>query len=171
MSIADVIRGNLSEIGCGRKTLTITGHSMGAAMAMLAMIDLKNHGYQMAPTYNFGSPRVGNAALAAVLDTSFDVFRITHNKDPAPHMPPVVTPFMHTATEIFYDGNFTGGNYTIGDSTGEDPNGSNRYAGLTDMPAMALSSSKHLEYFYDVTGFRMDGESCSDLEVLNVVVA
>jgi len=83
----------------------ITGHSLGGALASLAVIDLpangianKNHIH----LYTFGSPRVGDANMAkAVLDNVYEAWRITHNKDIVPHVPPcniangVCTPYIY----------------------------------------------------------------------------
>jgi len=45
--------------------------------------------------------------------------RITHWKDPVPHLPPREFKFWHFHTEVFYDEKFT--KFTICDSSGEDP--------------------------------------------------
>ena len=41
-----------------------TGHNLGAALATLTAMDLA-HDYDGVSCYNYGSPRVGNAAFSA----------------------------------------------------------------------------------------------------------
>merc|ERR1711924_256747 len=63
-SIASFVKGNLSAIGWTPGFgITVTGHSLGAAEATIAMYDLKNEGYNIKPTYTFGQPRVGDDAF------------------------------------------------------------------------------------------------------------
>jgi len=57
--IADDINASVSKIG--KLPLYVTGHSLGAALATIAVQSLeKSFGDQIAALYTFGSPRVGN---------------------------------------------------------------------------------------------------------------
>ena len=82
----------------------ITGHSLGAALAVLCAMDLHYaHGLPMATLYTFGKPRVGNVAFAKWYDTSpFVSWRVTHWRDPVPHLPMQSLGFQHDALESFY---------------------------------------------------------------------
>lgn len=107
----------LHEIGCtpngADSLLYITGHSLGAALTHLAMFTLENAGYRVAKTYSFEAPRVGNSFFSEAFSARFvqrvPVFRITHYKDPAPHLPPKALGFVHIQQEVYFDerGNFT----------------------------------------------------------------
>ena len=49
-------------------------------------------GYNVGLSYLFESPRVGNANFVAAFDHEFarriPMYRITHSRDPVPHLPP-----------------------------------------------------------------------------------
>ncbi len=86
-------------------TVFITGHSLGAALATLASLDL--HAWNTA-TYTFGCPRVGSPTFAAAFDKFVpNNYRVTSGWDIIPPLPPVminplsVSPsvYQHTAGE------------------------------------------------------------------------
>ena len=52
-------------------------------------------------------------------------WRLTHHKDPVPHVPFEEWDFHHQPTEVFYDEASDG--YTLCDSSGEDPLCSDQY--------------------------------------------
>lgn len=109
----------LAEIGCvpekqasaARGTTSsvyVTGHSLGAAISTLAMCFLGEAGFNIKLSYNFESPRVGNAKFAAVFDKEFarsiPVYRVTHHKDPVVHLPlRWIFDYTHVSVEVFYD--------------------------------------------------------------------
>ena len=51
-------------------------------------------------------------------------FRLVHNKDLVPHLPPHVD-FNHVANEVFFDEKMT--SYKVCSDTGEDPTCSNKF--------------------------------------------
>merc|ERR1711934_1345773 len=59
----------------------------------MAIFALDYTGFKVAKSYTFESPRVGNQAFAEAFDRAFarrfPVFRVTHHKDPAVHVPPM----------------------------------------------------------------------------------
>jgi len=116
--------------------LYVTGHSMGAALTELAMFTLQHHGFNVAKTYMFEAPRVGNKAFvdafASNFKRKFDVFRITHARDPFVHLPPTVLGYLHVQTEVFYD---IKGNYKVCIGN-EDPGCSDQY---WDIPGMLMN--------------------------------
>jgi predicted lipase len=87
--------------------MLITGHSLGAALATLAALDIKR---RLAPTnhidfYTFGSPRVGNVNFTNYLmeqfpDGKYD--RVTHYNDMVAHVPPPIMGFNHGGNEVWY---------------------------------------------------------------------
>ncbi|CBZ36652.1 lipase, putative [Leishmania donovani] len=135
-------------------TLFITGHSLGGAMAMLAAVelttwnmleadvlgkDVQSRGavsppLHLAPVelYTFGEPRVGNGYFSnwslSVL-TRKRSFRLTHARDPVPHVPPRTFTYVHMPREVWYPTD--GEKYHLCRGTGfsEDPLCSNSVFG------------------------------------------
>merc|ERR1719336_3501262 len=99
----------LLDAGCepGSHKLHMTGHSLGGAIAHLAMFALEESGYEVASSYTFEAPRVGNRAFSAEFSKRFarrfPVFRITHHRDPVPHLPPQIMGYRHPETEVYYN--------------------------------------------------------------------
>lgn len=128
----------LGEVGCGTTAgkdndLYITGHSMGAAVTHLAMFQLANAGWNVAKTYSFESPRVGNKAFSDAFTERFTrkipVFRITHSQDPVVHLPANAWGFTHVQTEVYFDAS---GAYKVCTEV-EDPSCSDQYGNVPDM--------------------------------------
>ena len=69
--------------------MTIVGHGASGALATLAALELADAGVPVAELVTFGAPRVGNKAFASHFEDSvaFPVHRVTHARDPVPHMP------------------------------------------------------------------------------------
>lgn len=100
---------SLNDLGYGAgSSIQTTGHSLGAAVNSLAMIDLSAEGWNIAESYDFGKPRTGDSDFASLFTTMFKgrTWRVTHSRDPVPHLPPsnliVNWHFEHTEPEIFY---------------------------------------------------------------------
>lgn len=98
---------SLSDIGCvpGGDPIFITGHSLGAAVATVATLELKVKGFDVRASYLFESPRVGNEEFAEFFDSQFngkDVWRITHRADPVPDTPAGFH-YTHTGQEVYFD--------------------------------------------------------------------
>ena len=74
------------------KTLYITGHSLGAALATLCAIDIAaNTPYRSPHLYTFGSPRVGDPAFMKVFTQYVpDCHRIANPFDLVTHAPPSI---------------------------------------------------------------------------------
>lgn len=88
-----------------------TGHSLGAALAQLASMELTARGITVSGMYNFGQPRTGNAAYATFSTKTFpsSTYRHVHYADPVPHVPPPAAGYTHICTEMYepneiYDG-------------------------------------------------------------------
>ncbi len=65
--------------------LYLTGFSHGGALALLTAAVLKLESVACDATYVFGSPRVGDAAFVASIDTP--VYRFEYGRDLVPHVP------------------------------------------------------------------------------------
>jgi hypothetical protein len=78
-------------------TLTITGHSLGAALATLLALDVVEQNIFASPSViTFASPFVGDAQFARTYDTEVpNTWRITNLVDVVPKLPPPVWGFDH----------------------------------------------------------------------------
>jgi predicted lipase len=82
-----------------------TGHSLGAAMALLTGLDLIKAGYKVG-MYNFGQPRVGNQKFSNYVLTLWpEHWRVIHHQDIVPHNPSsgILMDYWHTCTERYED--------------------------------------------------------------------
>lgn len=85
----------------------ITGHSLGGILATFAALDIKP---VLSPKtdlsfYTFGSPRPGNDQFSDFVMTHFpdgDYSRVTHLRDPVPHVPSKNFGYKHAGQEIWY---------------------------------------------------------------------
>ena len=141
------------------RSVHVTGHSLGGAIATIASYDLQNA--RLCPTsgsclsiasvYTFGAPRsINNAFAAHYLKTKvWPMWRFTHWKDPVPHVPLMQMGFHHVGTEVFLgqckktpDGSFEPVRILgFGDGSGEDSRCSN--AVMNGLPHV----SDHTDYF------------------------
>jgi predicted lipase len=123
-------------------SILTTGHSLGGALSEIAGMRLKAKFSKKVEVHNFGCPRVGNAAMAQFLGTRVDtLFRVVHNKDIVPHLPPEALEFHHSAYEVFFNEGMD--SYVICSNSGEDKNCSNKYS-------PDFSAADHGYYFLDL---------------------
>jgi predicted lipase len=82
-----------------------TGHSLGAGLSLMTNLDLSQiYSTKMSTTYNYGCLRIGNAQFANYMKLKLPtIFRVVHNKDPVPHVPPFDFSYQHPAYEVLYD--------------------------------------------------------------------
>jgi feruloyl esterase len=98
--------------------IVITGHSLGAALATFAAVNVKtklNIPASKITFYTFGSPRTGNQAFTDYLYSLYPnggCQRVTHYNDVVPHLPPTVLGFNHIGDEIWYKNPGTDLSYT-----------------------------------------------------------
>jgi hypothetical protein len=84
------------------RPLWITGHSLGAALAMLAAnLCADDPSFGLRGVYTFGSPRVGDPGFGAKIHVP--VFRFRNDSDLVPHLPPGLI-FRHAGRLQFLDG-------------------------------------------------------------------
>jgi len=118
--------------------IQITGHSLGASLAVHAALDIiQTLNVSVDVVYNFGQPRVGNVAFQQYQIQTLATYRVTHWQDPVPHLPPQILGFVHAPTEIFY--NADSSDYTTCNASGEDPSCSDQF--LVD-----VAVNDHLTY-------------------------
>ena len=81
----------------------LTGHSLGGALAVLALPDVKDSIGAVTGLMTFGQPRVGNKKFASWFGSQVDHERVVHYGDPVPHSPMKSNGYYHDGTEIWYD--------------------------------------------------------------------
>ena len=111
---------------CPNCTVHVTGHSMGAAEAVLCVVDLRLQGYKP-EMWNFGLPRVGDKKFAEWFDAETKandqtVYRLVERHDVVPHLPPRAMGFHHIATEVWHRNvkSIKSNTYVVCDGSGED---------------------------------------------------
>jgi triacylglycerol lipase len=112
-SVWATISATLARWKGGGRTLWITGHSLGGALALLATATLRfpAGGGAAVPTpvagvYTFGQPRVGTRDFGQACDADFGdfYFRFVNNADIVPRIPPRVLGYWHAGNLEFIDG-------------------------------------------------------------------
>lgn len=106
--------------------ITVTGHSLGAALATLCAMDLHSIDIAASKVFNYGCPRLGNSVMYEFYKTTVagTKWRVTHARDPVIHLPTQTpwarnTSFWHTANEVFFK-NENGLDHVVCDGSGED---------------------------------------------------
>lgn len=91
----------------GNTRITVLGHSLGGAMATLAGPDIKcNLNQQNVDVCTFGGPRVGKPDFRGKFNAEIArCYRVTNQFDIVPHVPTIVTGWMHVGEEVEVDGN------------------------------------------------------------------
>ena len=91
----------------GSVPILFTGHSLGAALATFAVLDIKRNIKGLTNPikfYSFGSPRVGNQVFTDYLMSSLaeSYQRVTHYTDVVVQVPPRQLGFNHAGNEVWY---------------------------------------------------------------------
>ncbi|KAI0027798.1 lipase [Vararia minispora EC-137] len=83
-------------------SVTVVGHSLGAALALLDGVFLQLHLSSEASvqTIGFGMPRVGNQEWADYVDAHLNVTHVNNKQDPIPVLPPIFLGYHHPSGEI-----------------------------------------------------------------------
>ena len=86
-------------------TLWVTGHSMGAALATLAVARWRERSRGIDGLYGFGQPRIGDRSFSLHFDFDFKprAFRIVNNHDIVSRVPPRVFGYRHTGTFKYFN--------------------------------------------------------------------
>jgi triacylglycerol lipase len=87
------------------QTLWVAGHSLGAALAALAVTASGKEGLVINGLYTFGMPRVGNKAFARRFDKKFRrrTFRFVNNNDLVTRIPLGVLQYKHVGRLMYLD--------------------------------------------------------------------
>jgi len=76
------------ESNCSRCQLWVTGHSLGASMALLAAYNVSFWTRHAPVLYTFGQPRSVNGAFARMVEERIPrIYRLVNAADPVPHIP------------------------------------------------------------------------------------
>jgi hypothetical protein len=92
------------------QNLYITGHSLGAAMAVVAAARIFSADYLdwqslVRGVYTYGQPSVGDETFARHFEKQFELYRHVFRYDVVPHLPPSDTgSFPHFGTELYSEG-------------------------------------------------------------------
>ncbi|RKP37701.1 Alpha/Beta hydrolase protein, partial [Dimargaris cristalligena] len=85
--------------------LTISGHSLGAALASIAAVDFIHRNQCLAEkvrVVTFGKPRVGNEAYIQHYNSlDLDSFSVVNKNDVVPHLPPRLLGYRHESGEVW----------------------------------------------------------------------
>lgn len=84
------------------KSMTLCGHSLGAALATLLALDLvANTQYKDLALYNFASPRTGDQKFAEVFNRLVpNTYRIANGRDLVTEIPPSFLSHKHSYTHV-----------------------------------------------------------------------
>jgi len=94
-----------SLIENGRRTLWVTGHSLGAALATLAVARWRENRQPVGGLYAFGQPRTGDRTFSQNFDFDFKpyTFRIVNHRDVVTRTPPRALGYRHTGTFKYFN--------------------------------------------------------------------
>jgi len=87
------------------KSLWFTGHSLGAALATLAVARLRADDHPVDGLYTFGQPRTGDRGFAREFNNDFKpyTFRFVNNSDTITRIPPRSLSYSHVGTFRYFD--------------------------------------------------------------------
>lgn len=84
--------------------ITVTGHSMGGALAAICSLDIINNIRFVQSLITFASLRTGNQAFATAINSLIpNVQRVVHYRDPVPHLPGQSFGYIHYSPEVWYN--------------------------------------------------------------------
>jgi len=91
--------------GENSQALWLTGHSLGAALASVAVSHLLTDRQDVAGMYNFGQPRAGDDEFAGTFNSKFEDrhFRFVNNNDSVTRVPPREFGYSHTGSLRYID--------------------------------------------------------------------
>lgn len=163
LAIAEDVWAQLSAIGCTKSTpLHLTGHSLGGAIATLALFDLSRLGYNVTKAYTFGQPVVGDGAFAKAFNetvSSTTLLRVEKTEDVIVHIS--MDNVHHVGTEIYYEGSTTGGYGVCTDEAACPNDKTNAEAVAMLFKCRIPKNCPHLTYLEPAIDFRLDGSSCT----------
>ncbi len=86
------------------QTLWVTGHSLGGALAVLAVDHFTDAGVEVAGLYTYGQPRVGDKTFAQNFDRKMGraSFRFVNDEDLGTRVP-LAPAYRHVGTQCYFD--------------------------------------------------------------------
>jgi len=86
------------------KSLWFTGHSLGAALATLAVAKMRDRNQSVSGLYTFGQPRIGDRDFAKKFNDDFGkyTFRFVNNNDVVARIPPRELQYRHVGTLKYF---------------------------------------------------------------------
>ena len=100
------IRNTISGFQRNGQSLWFTGHSLGAALATLAVATLRyKEDKPVYGLYTFGQPRTGDRDFERTFNLDFkpQAFRFVNNNDVVPRVPPRELGYSHVGTFLYFD--------------------------------------------------------------------
>ncbi len=100
------IRNTIAEWQRNGQSLWFTGHSLGAALATLAVAKLRyEEDKPVYGLYTFGQPRTGDRNFERTFNQDFKprAFRFVNNNDVVPRVPPRELGYSHVGTFLYFD--------------------------------------------------------------------
>jgi triacylglycerol lipase len=108
-SVWDDLQSSIAEFQDRGQSLLVTGHSLGAALATLAVARFRAQPSDKPVNglYTFGQPRTGDRNFARNFDADFDAcsFRFVNNNDMVTRVPLRLTGYSHIGTFLYFDAN------------------------------------------------------------------
>jgi triacylglycerol lipase len=125
--------------------LCVTGHSLGAALAVLNTYDIvTNTKFKEVKTYNFAGPRAGSPAFADAFNTHVNLcWRVVNINDTVPTLPP--TSLLFNLPPYYNHVEGCGGNCTTPDNPDTNPGLFQITFGKKSDPAVSHSAATYLE--------------------------
>lgn len=99
------LRQTLTDFRDKEQSIWIAGHSLGGALATLAVDRLTEERIEINGLYTFGQPKVGDKVFAANFNDKMKelTFRFVHDEDIVPKVPTALQGYCHIGTEVFFD--------------------------------------------------------------------
>lgn len=99
-SVSSKMATAVRKFGTKGQPVFVTGHSLGAALAGLAVAASKTERVEIAGLYTYGMPRVGNRTFANRFRKNYGrrSFRVVNNNDIVTRLPPSSVGYKHVGT-------------------------------------------------------------------------
>lgn len=105
--LVDALRAQLKQIGGSGQQLTITGHSLGSALATLAVPDAVANSLRVRH-YNSASPMVGLETFRTYYESLRvkETFRLVNTADTVPNFPSTPSGYVHVGTQVSFNADY-----------------------------------------------------------------
>ena len=103
----DLVWPNVGEAlaAIGDRELWLAGHSLGAALAVLAAARVTEAGGTVTGVYTYGQPRIGKSDFRAAYDARLldDTFRVDNHIDLVTRVPLLLQGYRHVGRMVYFD--------------------------------------------------------------------